>query len=438
MQASQVLSNLRTVMSYDELEQQARASGALCRQRRLHPVRMLEAMLATAGNSGGRLADALRYLEIQYDVKVNRSSFYKRLDETFAKFVHDVMERVMRSATVAENPKLAGKLEGLADLWAWDSTSVTLRRCLARTFAVGAESDRAGAKLHGALSLRSRAIVRPKVTARIVGDGPAIDLGRSLDDVLVLLDRGYSAHKIFASVGDAGGYYLTRLVSGSDPVVRRVHRGQRSAAQNITLDEAILTDRVAMDQVVDLDAELSLDRQESLPARVVGLPTSVEDGTTHMWWYLTNLPRTDYPPELLRELYRLRWGVELLWKQLKGRFRLDDIEAMTEHNVRLVMEVAILSHFLSLGILDSTTTPSERRKLTVGRMALLFPFMVAKLSKLVTTDDEEEALRLAVSLRQAVLHGATDTNPKRSRQAARRRLQNRTGRHGPKKMARSR
>jgi hypothetical protein len=48
-------------------------------------------------------------------------------------------------------------------------------------------------------------------------------------------------------------------------------------------------------------------------------------------------------------------------------------------------------------------------------MALLFPFMVAGLAQLATTDDDEEATALARRIRTAILTGATDTNPKRTR-----------------------
>ncbi|MDH5492276.1 MAG: hypothetical protein OEY14_10015, partial [Myxococcales bacterium] len=110
MKIEQVLRNLREVLSYEELEAEARATGALVRERLLHPVMMLEAMLATSKGSGGRLADALRYLEYTDGVKVNRSSFYKRLDGSFSRFVHEVMKRVAASRTVAEHPELEGKL----------------------------------------------------------------------------------------------------------------------------------------------------------------------------------------------------------------------------------------------------------------------------------------------------------------------------------------
>jgi IS4 transposase len=339
------------------------------------------------------------------------------------------MTRVMATRTVAEHPELAGRLEGFADLWAYDSTSVSLRRTLAKVFAVGGKTERAGAKLHAAHSLRTNAIIRPKITAQKKADEIAIDLGCELDDILVLLDRGYSAHGLFASIEDEGGSYLTRLKTSSNPSVTRVHRGRIKGvkATGMTLDQALEAKLLPMERIIDIDVDLRLRKNGTLPARVVGIPVVDEDGEEKVWWYLTNLSRKEYPPEMLRDLYRLRWQVELLWKNLKSRFRLDDVEAHTEHNVRLIMESAILAHFLSLGVLDATTTAPERNKLTVGRMALLLPFAIPKIVRLLTTDDEDEALELASFIRGAVLHGATDTNPKRTRLATAKRLQkNRT------------
>jgi putative transposase len=417
MKPSAVLANLRQLMSYEELEAAARGSGALVRVRRLHPVVMLEAMLATTANAGGRLADALRYLELMHDISVNRSSFYKRLDAQFGAFVHDVMTRVMNSRTVAEHPELEGRLSGLSDLWAYDSSTVSLRKALASVFAVGAESERAGVKLHAGFSLRTNAVIRPHITASMTSDERGIDLGRDLEDVLILLDRGYSRHRLFDTIESDGGFYLTRLKSSTNPVVTQAHQGHASkdGVHGVTLDEALESQALSMDDVIDVDVELSLGQRGSLASRVVGVPVVEEDGEKKVWWYLTNLPRASYPPEMLRELYRLRWQVELLWKTLKGRFRLDDIEALTEHNVRLIMETAVLSYFLSLGVLDATTTAAERKKLTIGRMALLFPFAVGHLARLMMTEDEAEATELARKLRVAVLNGATDTNPKRTR-----------------------
>lgn len=423
----ELVRNLRALVSFEELEQVARETQALTRVRKLHPVEMLEAMLATMGHASGRLADAMRYLERERGIKVHRASFYKRLDEDFARFVHVVMERVLASRAAAEHPKLQGVLEGFRDLWAWDSTSVTLRQKLAHVFSKGSSEGGAGAKMHAAISLRSHLIVRPKLTAQRTHDAAAIDLGSQLEDVLVLLDRGYSGHKLFAAIAAGGGTFVTRLKTSTNPRIAAVHRadgagGNAPAAAGRSLDEALEEQLVPMGGVVDLDVELSLDKRLMMPARVVGLPVE-NDGKRVMWWYLTNLPRTQYPAELLRDLYRLRWQVELLWKQLKGRFRLDDVEALTEHNVRVTMEAAVLAHALSLGVMHAVTTKSERKSLTLGMMALVFPYFAKNLVNLIRTDDEDQAREIARDIRSGVLHSARDTNPARTKRAAAKRAQ---------------
>ena len=425
MKTQDVVCNLRSLLSFEELETTARETKALTRVRKLHPIMMLEAMLATAGRSSGRLADALRYLEREHGIKVHRASFYKRLDADFAQFVHVVMERVLASRAAGEHPKLRGVLEGFRDLWAWDSTTVTLRHALAKVFSKGGETGEAGAKLHAAVSLRHHAIIRPKLTAQKMHDARGIDLGTDFADVLVLLDRGYSGHKLFAAIEGGGGMFVTRLKTSTNPTIAAVHRAAKNAqaAHGLSLDEALEQGLLPMHDVVDLDVDLSLGNKAPLSARVVGLPVQHE-GKTVTWWYLTNLPRARYAPELLRDLYRLRWQIELLWKQLKSRFRLDDVEALTEHNVRVTMEAAVLAHALSLGVMDAVTTRTERKTLTVGMMALVFPYFAKNLVALLKAPDERAAKIIAEDIRSGVLHSARDANPKRTARSTLRRLQN--------------
>jgi putative transposase len=311
-------------------------------------------------------------------------------------------------------------LESFRDVWAWDSTCIGLRRQLAESFAVGAQSERAGAKLHGAISLRSQAIVRPRITAQKVHDARGIDLGNKLEDVLVLLDRGYSGHRLFADIVEGGGAFLTRLKTSTNPRILMAHSPAEEVAGK-TLDEALEAEELDLDEPIDLDVELTVERIGSLDARVIGIPVENEEGT-ELWWYLTSLDREEFPPATIELLYRLRWQVELLWKQLKSRFRLHEVSAITDHNVRLIMETAVLAHVLSLGVMDAVTTRTERKKLTVGRMALAFPYALPNLLSILFDDEEEEEKEeKARKFRRAVLSSASDTNPKRTRQSALRR-----------------
>ena len=101
--------------------------------------------------------------------------------------------------------------------------------------------------------------------------------------------------------------FVTRLKTSTNPKITTVHRAAKNArvSHGLSLDEALEQGLLPMHDVVDLDVELSLGNQTPLAARVVGLPVE-QDGKTVTWWYLTNLPRAKYAPELLRDLYRLR------------------------------------------------------------------------------------------------------------------------------------
>ena len=424
MRTDDMVEALQALLSYEELDDLARTSGALKRQRKLHPVMILEGLLATSGDGDGRLAGALDYVRWTYDIEVNRSAIYKRATEEFSAFTQAVCQRVLERRITAEHPEMEGRLAAFRDLWAYDSTTVRLRSGLAEVFSSGARvKDRAGVKLHGALSLRSAAVVQMKLTEEKVADIAAIDLGKRFEDVLVLLDRGYGAHRLFASIEEGGGAYVTRLRLSSNPTVTAVRRGKprSGSAKGMSLDDALDAGLIKADAISDIDVELRLAGDQSHAARVVGVPRKLADGTVETWWYLTNLDRESFPPEVLADLYRMRWEVELLWKQLKSRFRLADIDSLTKHNVEMLMHVSVLAYALTAGVLDAVTTCEERESLSLGQLATSARYIMAHLVRFLEAESVGERRALAEELRRKVIMSARDTNPKRTREAKRRR-----------------
>ena len=447
MRDEKVAENLLNLLAFEELEDLAREHGALKRQRKLHPVRMLEGMLKGRGEEAGYLSGALLYLRTVYQLKVDRSSFYQRLTTTYAAFVRAMAERVLKLRIASSHPELTGRLEALKDLWAYDSTTIRLRQKLVEHFSSGGKSPQAGLKIHTGLSLRSGALISPKVTPEAVADVKAIDIADACEDVLVLLDRGYSAHDLFAQVEKAGGFYLTRLKAGVNPEVLRIDAAGFAAAAAVTevpevpcrLNDALEQGAIGFDAPVDLQVRLRMRRAgakatqatqaskvgkvaqaqpDALSARVVGVPRVLDDGTQVTWWYLTNLPADAYDPELIARLYVLRWQVELLFKQLKSYFSIDKMHVLKEHNVRLIIDLSILAYLLSLGIMDACTTPKEREPLSIHMMAKLLPYLMPMLGELIETQDKERRLELAAAIRNCVLNSTRATNPTRSKAAA--------------------
>jgi IS4 transposase len=74
---------------------------------------------------------------------------------------------------------------------------------------------------------------------------------------------------------------------------------------------------------LDLDVKLVDRRGRTLIARVVCVPTDSEDR-----YYLTTLPRNTFTPCDIAELYRIRWEVELFFRNWKGGVRMDHVHRL--------------------------------------------------------------------------------------------------------------
>jgi Transposase DDE domain len=70
---------------------------------------------------------------------------------------------------------------------------------------------------------------------------------------------------------------------------------------------------------------------------------------------LTNLPQTLWPPERIRQLYRLRWQIELAFKILKSTFAMRDVPCKTEAMARVWILANLLAAVIAQNL--SQTLP---------------------------------------------------------------------------------
>jgi transposase len=99
-----------------------------------------------------------------------------------------------------------------------------------------------------------------------------------------------------------------------------------------------------------LDVKVWLGRQK-LEARVVG----GRDREGKWRLYVTNLPSEVYSGEEVIELYRVRWQVELLFKQLKSQGGLDTLEGKTEATVKPQMYALLMGYVVCSALLGGAS-----------------------------------------------------------------------------------
>jgi putative transposase len=74
---------------------------------------------------------------------------------------------------------------------------------------------------------------------------------------------------------------------------------------------------------------------------------------------MTNLARKEFFPADLAEIYRCRWEVELLFRELKTQYELDEFDTSDEHVVKILLYAALLSLLVSRDLLDLVTEQAD-------------------------------------------------------------------------------
>jgi IS4 transposase len=76
---------------------------------------------------------------------------------------------------------------------------------------------------------------------------------------------------------------------------------------------------------------------------------------------MTNLPREGFLPPQIATLCRARWQVELLFRELKSRYALEEFDTSKEHIVKIQITAALLITSVSRAILRVLVDHAEER-----------------------------------------------------------------------------
>ncbi len=229
-------------------------------------------------------------------------------------------------------------------------------------------------------------IDRFSVTDKKRHDSKHFETGSWLEGRLAILDLAYFKYRRFALIDENDGYFMSRLKRSSNPVVTDEFWEWRGRA--ILLERKKIFDVVddLCRKYIDVEVEIEFDRsltgereRESTRARthvirkrfcVVAVRNEDADDY-HL--YITNLSREEFLLEDLATIYRCRWEVELLFRDLKTQYRLDEFDMTKKHVVEILLYAALLPLVVSRELFslvmehadDALVFPPERWAATV-------------------------------------------------------------------------
>jgi hypothetical protein len=316
------LDQLNEMVSPEEIIEAACRLGAIKRQRKVDMPALVQATItAMAPTPGAETTAFVNYLSLTGQA-LAPSAFYNRYSEEFAALMRELMLRALKAVRdVSPRDDIMGDLgvllEHFSDIRVTDSTCHLLKN-LAECWAPSTSKKRpAGVKFHTVISLWDHLPLCGDITAQRLHDNKAFRETSMEPGTLSLFDLGYLDVERFIDATEREAFFLTRLKENHEPEIVRVHRGlgSRLEARGLKVSDALRDGTLDSDDegTIDLDVRLTHGTREAV---VRAVAVEDDEGTRH--WYLTNVGREVLSPRQIAEAYRLRWEVELLFKQLKS------------------------------------------------------------------------------------------------------------------------
>ena len=307
---------LRRVLGAQHLTARARESGHCRRLRDITPQRLVCALVEALGI--GRvetIADLLRSFNALTGLTTRYKAFYNRLAKPeFPRFLQHVYRDLLcRLSQQVLRP--VGALNAFTDIVIQDGSSFAIHDALQKVFGGRFTKIRpAAVEVHTCVSLFQDQVLRAAVAPDKDGERAFLPSPTDLQGKLLLHDRGYQSLDYWEEVQQAGGFFLGRGKIGLNPWLRRVQgpHGRLPRFEGRWLQE--VRGRLPRCRL-DLEVEWDRPAGRTLQLRIVLIWVPDRKDYTLL---VTNVKRRILTAKQVGQVYRLRWQIELLFKEWKS------------------------------------------------------------------------------------------------------------------------
>ena len=346
--------SLESLFPQEKVEKLAYETGFTKRLRKIDPYLFFWNLVLGFGVHLMRTLESLRrgYGE-KTGIKLSQSGWYEKFKPETVKFLRECVNLAMQQMAGETNRLLSPKMKWLEDILIQDSTVVRLSASLMNKFpAVRSRKNAAGLKVSMLVSAVASSPQKVTIHGERIHEIKTLKIGKWVKNKLLLIDLGFFKYQMFARIQENGGYFLTRLKEGANPQflsILRTYRG--NSIELVGKRWKDVKDRMTR-EVLDAEVEVSFSRQmyrgkQSKDVKSFRLVAIYNSEAKKYHAYITNIPSDALSAEDIAELYRVRWDIEMIFKELKSKYSLDAITSANPNVVEGLIWVGILTLLVS-------------------------------------------------------------------------------------------
>ncbi len=317
------------------------------RLREVTPHRLAVSLVSTlATRRVSTLADLLRGFNALTERAVQYKPFHNQLVKSaFPHFMRAVFEHLLKQFLVKVlTPLPAHALRRFQDIVIHDGSSFALQDSLQERFPGRFTAVKpAAVEVHATMSVLHDQPLRVTIAPDCLAEKHFLPDPAWLSGKLLLADRGYGQLEYCRSLVDANASFIIRFKKDVNPTILQ---GEVIQGRPLKVLGKKLRDLKLQGRSLDVDVEWTKGRRP-LTLRLVLLWNPRERRHVVL---VTNLPRS-LDAESISQLYRLRWQVELLFKEWKSHANLHRFATgkatIAEGLIWASLSAALLSRFLA-------------------------------------------------------------------------------------------
>ncbi|RJG36034.1 IS4 family transposase [Motilimonas pumila] len=332
---------LKQLFSESWLNKVARQQGFIQRLRDILPLRLVASLVASMGDGKtDAIAEIHRCFNGMHSLPtdgVAYKPFHNRLRQAgFPKLLKTVTERAMLLFREEIERDIPEKFRQFKQILLHDGSSFALHRDLADQFPGRFNKHSpAAVECHMTMSLLDDQPVKLSISADTASERQFLPIAEQLNGCLLLADAGYISSDYMSSVERHGGFFLMRISNTLNPTITyaQSHTG-RELPKLVGMRFKALRRRHSRARGLDCDVVW-----KGYQCRLVSFWHPEEK--RYLSW-LTNLSREEFSSEQVMKLYRARWQVELVFKELKSYNNLHKFVTRQPHIVEGLIWASLL------------------------------------------------------------------------------------------------
>lgn len=278
------------------------------------------AMLGLSGKTNHFQLSHIPYRSTLSDANSRRSADF------FSGVYHDLLREYQHIISDSRFKRVINK-----QIEIFDSTVISLfqdiLKCTGRTPANG--KRKGGIKVHTVINVDEAVPKMIWFSSAATSDHLLLSKLTPDDNTVYVFDKGYNDYKAFKLFCEKGAGFVTRV---KDNAVYKVE-------EELFIDECIHSG-VLEDMLIEITVKEN-NKESKLKLRKV---TFYDRVLKRRFEFLTNL--FEMRPDLIAAIYKIRWQVELFYKQLKGNFPLKYFLGDNENAIKIQIYCVLIVNLL--------------------------------------------------------------------------------------------